>query len=635
MKSCNSVNLCESSYTSKIQAAYLKLSFSFNLVLFCILQLIAVQTAEAFFLEDDNFPSSNCEASLCVDVYLDRKNKFRKFERLHQSATDEEMENYYRDIKRRCKVVDNLKKCLDKQQNECLGDLYYHQNRRIPKNMFRKYHCARAKKFLKRFKIKNLNSTSDGKQTASKNLSKSSRKSSQRSNLRKCIYEEAPQQKYKLCSLFGDQHLRTFADGFETCNMVGTYPLIDNKNLVVMATSAPVLPQSNATILSKITVLIKQQNNCAEDKTYAASVEQLLPNVFKDGSRFSDRGGVYIDEVVSNSHVEINIPYIATVLVIRKISNYLTFAAKMPQELVNELETFEQLCVSGCPKQMSSYLDNVDLKAPVQSVIPVKRKNLNIFDEQKARKFCKRTLLSRIGYVGVDNTNEKGDKYKDYLDPGTYTFQLLKESKFLNPENTKVEIESIKLDSKAYKENYTNKKRRSLNTENEEECGSDKFNFYFESCVVDLVATGDTNLSLTSEVAFEDARLLHDLGSEAPGASIEIIKKWPGSNECRPKIFRNKVDSVKYEKVSDGHSASNSTHYSNCLVVFSLIVFVLVTTFDMNLESNYKQKTRIKATKQYRTLLKSEKNLANNRLYSQININDSSYEHFYNSNLHT
>merc|ERR1719317_1446071 len=106
-------------------------------------------------------------------------------------------------------------------------------------------------------------------------------------------------------------------------------------------------PNSNVTILSKITVLIMRQENCAEDKTYQASSGIALPSNFKDGSRFGERGGVYIDEVAGNSHVEINIPYIATTLVIRKISDYLTFAAKMPREIVDGEDAVQEDLVVG------------------------------------------------------------------------------------------------------------------------------------------------------------------------------------------------------------------------------------------------------------------------------------------------
>merc|ERR1719354_577426 len=586
--------------------------------------LLAAQTAGAFFLDESPSSNSRCLAQKCMDAYQDGKQDFNKFKRLPRSATESEMESYYRDVKKRCKNVDILKKCLEGLKDECLGDLYYHQNKRIPKTMKRKYHCSRAKKFLRRLKSKSSNSTVGVKQK--------SPKKENRSNLNKCVYNEAPQQEYKLCSFFGDQHLRTFGDGFQSCHMVGTYPLIDNENLVVMATSM-MQPHSNATILSKITVLIKRQENCAEDKTYQASSGLPLPSNFKDGSRFGERGGVYIDEVAGNSHVEINIPYIATTLVIRKISDHLTFAAKMPREIVEGSDAFEQLCASGCPERMSS---TNEANAHLRSV-STKGKTLNRFDEEAARKLCKRTLLSGIGYVGVESKEKGGNGYKEYLDPGTYTFNLLKESSFMRPAGAKVEIESLKMDSKMFKEKAPSK--RSVAEEEEEDCDDKKFNFYFESCVFDLMATGDSNLSLASEAAFEDARLLHDLGGEAPGASIELIKKWPGEkSKCKPKFIRDNVNRVKFEKVSDGKSASSGINCSISLIAFCLLAFISVSLLDFEVEAQNEScidERCSKNTKLYTALEKSEKNLANNRLFSKVNKVDCSHKHYFNSGLHT
>ena len=376
-------------------------------------------------------------------------------------------------------------------------------------------------------------------------------------------------------------------------------------------------------------MLIKRQENCAEDKTYQASSGIPLPSNFKDGSRFGERGGVYIDEVAGNSHVEINIPYIATTLVIRKMSDYLTFAAKMPREIVEGSDAFEQLCASGCPERMSS---TNEANAHLRSV-STKGKTLNRFDEEAARKLCKRTLLSGIGYVGVES-KEKG-KYKEYLDPGTYTFNLLKESSFMRPADAKVE--SLKQDAKMFKEKTPSK--RSVAEEEEEDCDNAEFNFYFESCVFDLMATGDSNLSLASEAAFEDVRILHDLGSEAPGAGIELIKKWPGSkSKCKPKFIRDNVSRGKFEKVSDGKSASSRISCSISLIAICLIAFLFVSLLDFEVETineNCKDEKCSKNTKLYTALEKSETNLANNRLFSKVNKVDCTHKHYLNSGLHT
>lgn len=60
-----------------------------------------------------------------------------------------------------------------------------------------------------------------------------------------CIYErgflsrEGQTPEYVHCGVFGDPHVRTFDDNFQTCAVQGAWPLIDNEFLYVQATSSP------------------------------------------------------------------------------------------------------------------------------------------------------------------------------------------------------------------------------------------------------------------------------------------------------------------------------------------------------------------------------------------------------------
>nr|BAE90625.1 unnamed protein product [Macaca fascicularis] len=56
---------------------------------------------------------------------------------------------------------------------------------------------------------------------------------------------------YLFCGLFGDPHLRTFKDHFQTCKVEGAWPLIDNNYLSVQVTNVPVVPGSSATATNK------------------------------------------------------------------------------------------------------------------------------------------------------------------------------------------------------------------------------------------------------------------------------------------------------------------------------------------------------------------------------------------------
>lgn len=61
---------------------------------------------------------------------------------------------------------------------------------------------------------------------------------------------------YLFCGLFGDPHLRTFKDHFQTCKVEGAWPLIDNNYLSVQVTNVPVVPGSSATATNKASMLL-------------------------------------------------------------------------------------------------------------------------------------------------------------------------------------------------------------------------------------------------------------------------------------------------------------------------------------------------------------------------------------------
>lgn len=89
---------------------------------------------------------------------------------------------------------------------------------------------------------------------------------------------------------------------------------------------------------------------------YHAETDEL-PAAFADGSRNGgDQHGasaLAILEKVPGQHVEIQARYIGTTIVVRQVGRYLTFAVRMPEEVVNSLEEKDEqdlyLCRDGCP----------------------------------------------------------------------------------------------------------------------------------------------------------------------------------------------------------------------------------------------------------------------------------------------
>lgn len=93
-----------------------------------------------------------------------------------------------------------------------------------------------------------------------------------------------------------------------------------------------------------------------DQKVYQAEMDEL-PSAFADGSKNGgDKHGansLKITEKVSGQHVEIQAKYIGTTIVVRQVGRYLTFAVRMPEEVVNAVEDRDSqglyLCLRGCP----------------------------------------------------------------------------------------------------------------------------------------------------------------------------------------------------------------------------------------------------------------------------------------------
>ncbi|KAB5574966.1 hypothetical protein PHYPO_G00215170 [Pangasianodon hypophthalmus] len=166
-----------------------------------------------------------------------------------------------------------------------------------------------------------------------------------------CQYERSVgRPKYTHCGFFGDPHLRTFNDQFQTCRVLGAWPLIHNKYLSVQVTNTPVLAGSIATATSKLTIIFKSLPSCTDQKTYHAEAGELVA-AFTDGSQSA--GALHILEKVPGRHVEIQGRHIGATLLIRQVGGFLTFAARMPEEVTHSLDDNDDqdlyLCLHGCP----------------------------------------------------------------------------------------------------------------------------------------------------------------------------------------------------------------------------------------------------------------------------------------------
>uniref|UniRef100_A0ACB8E687 Uncharacterized protein n=1 Tax=Sphaerodactylus townsendi TaxID=933632 RepID=A0ACB8E687_9SAUR len=126
------------------------------------------------------------------------------------------------------------------------------------------------------------------------------------------------------------------------------------KILQVRNTPSGLAPQQQ--LPAKLTIIFKSFQECVDQKVYQAEMD-VLPAAFIDGSQNGgDKHGansLKIAEKVPGQHIEIQAKYIGTTIVVRQVGRYLTFAARMPEEVVNAVEDRDNqglyLCLRGCP----------------------------------------------------------------------------------------------------------------------------------------------------------------------------------------------------------------------------------------------------------------------------------------------
>ncbi|XP_057696208.1 RGM domain family, member D isoform X2 [Corythoichthys intestinalis] len=231
--------------------------------------------------------------------------------------------------------------CTRRQARSCRGDLVYHSAVFRIKELFSQHNCS-----------------SDGPTSSAKVPSTSRPAVSELCNYENrvlAVGSGGQQKKYAHCGLFGDPHLRTFRDEFQTCKVEGAWPLIDNRFLSVQVTNVPVVLGSSATATSKITVIFKSYHGCTDQKVYQATTDDL-PLAFQDGTRsggesgsltITERGGSGVGR-----QVKIQARYIGTSIIVRRVGSYLTFAIRMPEDMLDFSEDGGglQLCLHGCPR---------------------------------------------------------------------------------------------------------------------------------------------------------------------------------------------------------------------------------------------------------------------------------------------
>uniref|UniRef100_A0A667ZGK3 Hemojuvelin BMP co-receptor n=1 Tax=Myripristis murdjan TaxID=586833 RepID=A0A667ZGK3_9TELE len=236
-----------------------------------------------------------------------------------------------------CSALRSYATCTKRTARACRGDLAYHSAVQGIEDLLIQHRCPR------------VGPTAQPRPMPQAPLSGDT-----------CLYEkgfftrEGRPPEYLHCGVFGDPHVRTFNNEFQTCAVQGAWPLIDNEYLYVQATSTPTRGQTYATALTKITIIFKNWRQCIEQHLYQAELDNV-PAAFVDGSVSSgERRGQHSLLVQTQSpgrHAEIRAAHIGTVLVVRQNGRSLGLAVRSPRAIVEAFapEQDLQLCVWGCP----------------------------------------------------------------------------------------------------------------------------------------------------------------------------------------------------------------------------------------------------------------------------------------------
>ena len=141
-------------------------------------------------------------------------------------------------LRDRCIALRTYRRCID-NMTRCKGNLNYHTSAQVVQSKMKQFNCSLSGRVFDG----SANPGGDGGLNG-------------RGHNRPpvCSYNGEPVHKH--CGLFGDPHLRTFNDEFQTCKVQGAWPLLDNEYLTVQVTNDPVgLWEGTATATSKVGAL--------------------------------------------------------------------------------------------------------------------------------------------------------------------------------------------------------------------------------------------------------------------------------------------------------------------------------------------------------------------------------------------
>lgn len=170
-------------------------------------------------LQSDDLSEGLCDLSHCWELYTSAQESLQIQDEYPASRLRSVLG--VEDIAVRCVAFRTFFLCLRNMSRGCLGDLSFHSAHKGVEKHMRSHNCS----VLGRVFEGAGGSSSYGRSSLLPPPVCSFTRSSQGPS------------SHEHCGVFGDPHLRIFNGSFETCDLHGAWPLIDNEYLTVQVTS--------------------------------------------------------------------------------------------------------------------------------------------------------------------------------------------------------------------------------------------------------------------------------------------------------------------------------------------------------------------------------------------------------------
>ncbi|KAI6204737.1 hypothetical protein M3Y94_00711200 [Aphelenchoides besseyi] len=278
---------------------------TFGLVHFCCFPVIAL--ISSIYAQDD------CMVSMCTSNFIQVMDDLV----LRPTATQQY-----------CKVLNIYIECLNQTQNECRSVLQFHSSKTAAAQNWRRFNCENI----------SISTAEVGSE------------------------EECPtmfREDQRTVAFFGFSHVRLIDDTIESCDAVGTWPLVDNKFFVVQLTTNSVPGYDNRlTLLTQVTVMFRSNSLCSESRTYQTNLHDdvNLTTSFVDGTNFvgADDSPVLSVQLLNVSTVRLWAKFIATEIFVLRHFDRLAVVVNSPDKILISFQTdapTHQLALTGCSWQ--------------------------------------------------------------------------------------------------------------------------------------------------------------------------------------------------------------------------------------------------------------------------------------------